>query len=154
MIARFGPFTVDSGRRVLLDGDRIVTVPPKAFDLLELLIRQAPNVVTKETIAATVWPNEAPSDASLAMAVTELRKALGETGEHPQFVRTVHRRGYAFSAVVERIDAAAAPEDVSRLPRSGPAAAPRFWLVLGDKTLPLASGDTLAGRDPGSALWL
>jgi DNA-binding winged helix-turn-helix (wHTH) protein len=143
MIARFGPFTVDSGRRLLLDGDRIVTVPPKAFDLLELLIRQAPNVVTKETIAATVWRNEAPSDASLAMAVTELRKALGETGEHPQFVRTVHRRGYAFSAAVERVDAAAASGDPARV-----------WLVLGDKTLPLASGDTLAGRDPGSALWL
>jgi DNA-binding winged helix-turn-helix (wHTH) protein len=143
MIARFGSFTFDSGRRLLLDGDRIVTVPPKAFDLLELLLRQAPNVVTKETIAATVWPNEAPSDASLAMAVAELRKALGESGEHPQFVRTAHRRGYAFGAEVERADTAAAPGD-----------GPRFWLVLGDKTLPLASGDTIAGRDPASALWL
>ena len=89
MIARFGPFTLDSGRRLLLDGDRAVTVPPKAFDLLELLVRRAPNVVSKETIASVVWPNEAPSDASLAMAVTELRKAIGETAEAPQFIRTV-----------------------------------------------------------------
>jgi DNA-binding winged helix-turn-helix (wHTH) protein len=142
MIARFGPFTFDSGRRLLLDGDRTVTVPPKAFDLLELLIRHAPNVVAKETIAAIVWPDEAPSDASLAMAVAELRKALGETGERPQFVRTVHRRGYALGVGVEPADA------------TGSGEAPRFWLVLGDKTLPLASGDTVAGRDPASALWL
>jgi DNA-binding winged helix-turn-helix (wHTH) protein len=142
MIARFGPFTFDSGRRLLLDGDRVVTVPPKAFDLLELLIRQAPNVVTKEAIAAAVWPNEAPSDASLAMAVTELRKALGETGDRPQFVRTVHRRGYAFGASVERVDATASAD------------APKFWLAIGDKTLTLASGETIAGRDPSSALWL
>jgi len=142
MIARFGPFTFDSGRRLLLDGDRSVTVPPKAFDLLELLVRQAPNVVAKETIAATVWPHEAPSDASLAMAVTELRKALGETGERPQFVRTAHRRGYALGVAVERMDATGAGDS------------PRFWLVLGDKTLPLASGDTIAGRDPASTLWL
>ena len=54
----------------------------------------------REAIAAAVCPNEAPSDASLAMAVTELRKALGETGDRPQFVRTVHRRGYAFGAGV------------------------------------------------------
>ncbi len=143
MIARFGPFTFDSGRRLLLDGDRAVTVPPKAFDLLELLIRQAPNVVTKETIAATVWPSEAPSDASLAMAVTELRRALGETGERPQFVRTVHRRGYAFGVTVERVESAAASADT-----------PKVWLVMGDKTLPLANGQTIAGRDPASALWL
>ena len=143
MIARFGRFSFDSGRRLLLDGDQPVTVPPKAFDLLELLIRRAPNVVTKEEIAAGVWPNEAPSDASVAMAVTELRRALGETGEHPQFIRTVHRRGYAFGAEVERVEVAAALPD-----------APRFWLVMGDKTIPLPTGDTIAGRDPASPLWI
>ena len=143
MIARFGRFSFDSGRRLLLDGDHPVTVPPKAFDLLELLIRQAPNVVTKEAIATKVWPDEAPSDASVAMAVTELRRALRETGEHPQFIRTVHRRGYAFGADVERVESAGASADGSR-----------FWLVMGEKTLPLASGDTIAGRDPASALWL
>ena len=144
MIARFDRFTFDSGRRLLLDGDRSVTVPPKSFDLLELLIRQAPNVVTKETIAASVWPNEAPSDASLAMAVTELRKALGERGDRPRFIRTVHRRGYAFTADVES-DAARA---------SNPGSPATFWLVMNDKTVPLAVGTTVAGRDPSSTIWL
>jgi DNA-binding winged helix-turn-helix (wHTH) protein len=143
MIATFGRFTFDSGRRLLLDGDRAVTVPPKAFDLLALLIRHAPNVVSKEAIAASVWPDEAPSDASLAMAVTELRKALGETGERPQFIRTVHRRGYAFGAPVE-LDGRPAPAVET----------PKFWLVLGDKTVPLPPGETIAGRDPSSAVWL
>jgi len=142
MIARFDRFTFDSGRRLLLDGDRAVTVPPKAFDLLDLLIRQAPNVVTKEAIAATVWPNEAPSDASLAMAVTELRKALGETGDRPQFIRTAHRRGYAFGGQVDR-DAPSPPPD-----------GPKFWLVMGDQTLPLLPGETVVGREPGSGIWL
>src|SRR5688500_12527057 len=142
MIAKFGRFTLDSGRRVLLDGDRAVTVPPKAFDLLELLIRRAPNVVPKETIASLVWRNEAPSDASLAMAVTELRKALGETGDRPQFIRTAHRRGYAFGGEVERLDG------------SDAGAASKFWLMLGEKTLPLAQEETVAGRDPSCAIWL
>jgi DNA-binding winged helix-turn-helix (wHTH) protein len=142
MIAKFGRFTLDSGRRLLLDGDRAVTVPPKAFDLLELLIRRAPNVVPKETIASVVWPDEAPSDASLAMAVTELRKALGETGDRPQFIRTAHRRGYAFGG------------DVERLENSDVRDAPKFWVVLGDKTLPLTQEETVAGRDPSCAIWL
>jgi DNA-binding winged helix-turn-helix (wHTH) protein len=142
MIAKFGRFTLDSGRRLLLDGDGAVTVPPKAFDLLELLIRRAPNVVAKETIASIVWRNEAPSDASLAMAVTELRKALGETGDRPQFIRTAHRRGYAFGGDVERLDGSDAGE------------APKFWLMMGDKTVPLAQEENVAGRDPSCAIWL
>jgi DNA-binding winged helix-turn-helix (wHTH) protein len=142
MIAKFGRFTLDSGRRLLLDGDRAVTVPPKAFDLLELLIRRAPNVVPKETIASIVWRNEAPSDASLAMAVTELRKALGETGDRPQFIRTAHRRGYAFGGEVERLDGADAGE------------APKFWLMIGEKMVPLTQEEHVAGRDPSSAIWL
>jgi DNA-binding winged helix-turn-helix (wHTH) protein len=141
MIVRFGRFTLDSGRRLLLDGDRAVTVPPKAFDLLELLIRHAPNVVSKETIADVVWPDEAPSDASLAMAVTELRKALGETGDRPQFIRTVHRRGYAFGGELTREATTVAQ-------------APKFWLVLGEKTVPLTQEETIAGRDPSCAIWL
>lgn len=142
MIAKFGRFTLDSGRRLLLDGDRTVTVPPKAFDLLELLIRRAPNVVPKETIASIVWRNEAPSDASLAMAVTELRKALGEAGDRPQFIRTAHRRGYAFGGEVERIDGSDAGD------------APKFWLMIGEKTVPLTQEENVAGRDPSCAIWL
>jgi DNA-binding winged helix-turn-helix (wHTH) protein len=144
MIVKFGRFTLDSGRRILLDGDRPLTVPPKAFDLLELLIHRAPNVVLKETIAAVVWPDEAPSDASLAMAVAELRKVLGETGEQPRFIRTVHRRGYAFSGDVERPEAAAPAEPGYT----------KFWLVLDGKTLPLSREETVIGRDPLSGIWL
>src|SRR3954466_6026305 len=128
MIARFDRFTFDSGRRLLLDGDRIVTVPPKVFDLLALLIRHAPNVVTKETIAGSVWPNEAPSDASLAMAIAELRKALGETGDQPRFVRTAQRGGYAFGVAVERDEPTEDAGVARAAEQSGSADAPKFWL--------------------------
>ena len=77
MIAKFGRFTLDSGRRLLLDGDRVVTVPPKAFDLLELLIRRAPNVVPKETIASVVWQDEAPSWAPNGQFIMFNRIARG-----------------------------------------------------------------------------
>jgi DNA-binding winged helix-turn-helix (wHTH) protein len=141
MIARFGRFTFDSGRRLLLEGDRQVTVSPKAFELLEVLLSQAPNVVSKESIAAAVWTDDAPSDASLAMAVTELRKALGESGEQPHFIRTVHRRGYAFAGAVERLESGAQP-------------APRFWLTIGDRSLVLPAGEAIVGRDPASTVWI
>jgi hypothetical protein len=39
VVARFGAFTFDSGRRQLTRGDHAVHLTPKAFDLLELLYR-------------------------------------------------------------------------------------------------------------------
>src|SRR4030095_8756957 len=98
MTVKFGRFTLDSGRLQLLDEGRPLTMSPKAFQLLELLLSHAPNVVSKEMIAATVWADDAPSDASLAMAVTELRKVRGESGDQQHFSRAVTRRVSALSA--------------------------------------------------------
>jgi DNA-binding winged helix-turn-helix (wHTH) protein len=154
MIARFGRFTFDSGRHLLLDGDRAATVSPKAFQLLELLLRHAPNMVSKESIAAAVWTDDAPSDASLAMAVTELRKALGESGERPHFIRTVHRRGYAFTGEVERLDAAPPLPAASARQAGGATTAPQFWLTVGDRSVVLPEGEAIVGRDPASTVWI
>jgi len=142
MTVKFGRFTLDSGRLQLLDDGRPLTLSPKAFQLLELLLSHAPNVVSKETIAASVWADDAPSDASLAMAVTELRKVLGESGDQPHFIRTVHRRGYAFSGSYERLDGGGASD------------APRFWLTVGDRTIVLPAGETIVGRDPAATIWI
>jgi hypothetical protein len=85
------------------------------------------------------------------MAVTELRKALGETGDRPQFIRTAHRRGYAFTGQMERVDDSADPDDGEP---GANRSAPKFWLVLGEKTLPLVKHETVAGRDPSCGIWL
>ena len=43
---------------------------------------------------------------------------------------------------------------MERVERPAAADAPKFWLVVGEKTIPLAGDDAIAGRDPSCAIWL
>ena len=119
MRLQFGGCTIDDDSRQLLRAGVEVHLSPKAFDLLMALIRERPRVMSKEALHGQLWPNTFVSDASLAMLVVEVRAALGESGRQPDFVRTVHRRGYAFQA--NAVEVPAAP-----IPDQGEAG---FWLV-------------------------
>jgi hypothetical protein len=82
-------------------------------------------------------------DASLSVAIAEIRRALGDDPQAPRFIRTVHRIGYAFCG--EAADVAARGSD-SRLARA--------WLTLGERVLRLEDGENVIGRDPASAVWI
>ena len=57
-------------------GAAIVHVTPKAFDLLQLLIEQAPRVVEKRELHERLWRGTFVSDATLVGLVKELRRGL------------------------------------------------------------------------------
>jgi predicted XRE-type DNA-binding protein len=65
MSVRFGPFEVDSERRLLLKEGGEVHLKPKAFDLLALLVAEAPRVVRKDELHRRLWPGTFVSDATL-----------------------------------------------------------------------------------------
>jgi DNA-binding winged helix-turn-helix (wHTH) protein len=143
MRVRFAPFTFDSGRQQLFADGREVALSPKAIEVLQLLIEHRPDVVDKQTIAARVWRETHVSDASLTVVVAEIRRALADAPESPRFIRTAHRRGYAFIANVEDTEEGARPIGDAR-----------FWLVLGDRTVMLPPGETIVGRDPNCGVWV
>src|SRR5688572_4758345 len=92
----FGPFCLDrAGARLLRDG-RPVALTPKAFDLLHLLASKPGRLITKEELLAAIWPDVLVSDASIKVCVSEVRKALDDGAKTPQYIETVHRRGYRF----------------------------------------------------------
>ena len=66
-----------------------VHLQPKTFELLDLLVRSRPKAISKQAIRAHLWPDVVVGDASLTMAVAELRAALGDDAKEPRFVRTV-----------------------------------------------------------------
>ena len=138
---RFGEFVVDASARQLLRGDTVVHLSPKAFDLLLALVTERPRVLTKAELHERLWPSVFVSDGSLAMVVTEVRAALGESAQYPVFVRTVHRHGYAFQGDA-RVDGA--PE----------AATLEYWVSVGGRDVPLQLGDNVVGRDPRARVWL
>src|SRR5205807_2108330 len=51
-------------------------------------------VVRKEELLQALWPDTTVSDQGLKVCMSELRKALGDVAQAPQYIETVPRRGY------------------------------------------------------------
>jgi DNA-binding winged helix-turn-helix (wHTH) protein len=141
MAVRFGPFTLDAARRQLRREGEVVHLTPKAFDLLLLLVNDAPRVISKHQLHERLWPATFVSDATLAGLVKELRRALHDHDDDAPVIRTVHRVGYAFCPEVHA---------------AGPAVRARVWhwLVFRGRRMVLRDGENIVGRDPGSNVWL
>lgn len=106
---------LDTDARVLQSGDEIVPLPPKAIDLLIVLVENAGDVVTRETIRDGVWDGAFVEEANITKNISVLRSVLrGYLNIDP--IRTLPKRGYQFVANVRKVPAAAerpAPPTVS-----------------------------------------
>ena len=96
-VYQFGPYRLDPGERTLLRGNEAVTLPPKAFDTLVLMVRNSGRLMEKDELIRTLWPDSFVEDGSLSNNIFVLRKALGED---PQYLETVPKRGYRFVGAV------------------------------------------------------
>lgn len=93
---RFGPFQLNwRDERLWREGEAIV-LRPKSFAVLRYLLERPGRAVEKEDLLQAVWPGLAVSEAVLTVCVSELRRALGDESQAPQYIETVHRRGYRF----------------------------------------------------------
>jgi DNA-binding winged helix-turn-helix (wHTH) protein len=144
MQVRFSDFTLDTDTRQLRQGDDERHLSPKAFDLLRLLVENRPRVVPKAELRQQLWPATFVSEATLNSLVAEVRDALGETAKGGQFVRTVHRVGYAFSGAATDLTARAATTD-DRV---------RGWVIWEAGQVALKDGEHILGRDADAAVWL
>lgn len=144
MRLRFDDFVLDLGTRELLRGGAAVSVSPKAFQLLELLVRQRPNALSKDDLHRGLWPDSFVVDGNLANLVAELRKALGDDAQEPRFIRTVQRFGYAFPAGAQALPDAR--------PRDTEGAA--YRLLWGKREIALVDGENVMGRDQSAVVWL
>jgi DNA-binding winged helix-turn-helix (wHTH) protein len=135
---RFGEFVLDTDSRQLLRQGAEVHLQPKTFELLALLVGARPKALGKRAIRGQLWADVVVGDASLTVAVAELRAALGDDAKEPRYVRTVYGFGYAFAGEAEEVSPEARPGG------TGPATAAR---VLWEKrVIPLLPGDNVLGR--------
>ncbi len=107
---RFADYEFDELRRELRVRGKAADLESKPLDILLQLLLHAGEVVTKEELLETVWPDVMVVDGSLATAVSKLRKAMGDE-DHPAIV-TVPRVGYRLAVPVycKTVAAAAGPE--------------------------------------------
>jgi DNA-binding winged helix-turn-helix (wHTH) protein len=142
---RFADCILDIETRQLVRGGRVTDLPPKAFELLKLLVEHRPRVLSKTELIERVWPGVFVSDASLAKVVSRIRRAIGQEDD-ARIIRTVHGCGYAFAAEVDDQESRG---EASRV--AGPA---MCWLAYGTREFPLANGEHIVGRDSNASVRL
>jgi len=103
VLYEFGPFRVDPDKQVLLREDQPVSITPKAFETLLILVRHSREVVSKDELMKAVWPDAFVEEANLSQNIFVLRKALGDTLEDRRYIVTLPGRGYRFVAQVRTV---------------------------------------------------
>ena len=110
VIYQFNQFTVDSGRYLLLQMGKSVSIDPLVFNLLVYLIENRDRVVTRIELLDNLWKGKVVTDAALAARLRDARKVIQDSGSRQEVIKTFHGRGYQFIAAVTGIPANQAQE--------------------------------------------
>lgn len=95
----FEGFRLDAETPCLWRGGELVSVPPKALQILVLLVENQGEIVSREELLEKVWHETFVEEANITYTISLLRKSLGDK----KFVQTVTKRGYRFTAEVRQI---------------------------------------------------
>ncbi|TDI35643.1 MAG: hypothetical protein E2P02_27525 [Acidobacteria bacterium] len=100
---RFGRFDLDRENGALRKDGRRLKLAGKPIQILEALLEKPGEVVSREELTARLWPStHVDFDRSLDVAVSRLRRALGDRSREPLFVETLPGKGYRFCALSQR----------------------------------------------------
>src|SRR5262245_11344262 len=105
----FKSFCLDVLYERVWECEKSVRLGHKALAVLECLVSQPGQLVTKDDLLAAAWPDTAVSEAVLTTAMREIRRALKDQARVPRFIETVHGRGYRFIAPVAETSIPAIP---------------------------------------------
>lgn len=140
----FGSYRLEEAQRRLWRGSDTVPLSPKAFDTLLLLVRRRGDVVAKETLMNSIWPDTHVEEGNLAFNIATIRRVLGDSGREQQYIATIPGRGYQFVAPVQ----VAAPQAAAPATAHSLAVLPFRPLVEAhrNEVLELGLADTLITR--------
>jgi predicted ATPase/DNA-binding winged helix-turn-helix (wHTH) protein len=151
MVFTFGSFELDEDLYELRRAGTKVPTQPKVLELLLLLVKERVRVVPKREIFERLWPDAVVSDASLARATLEARRAIGD--EAQQQIVTVRGRGLRFVAeVAER--RGSAPHRVSAHDEPAAPSGGDVYVGRDDVDAELRARLEAAAAGQGSVVWL
>src|SRR5258708_20127249 len=96
----FKTFRLDTANHLLWRNENRVPMTPKAFDVLAYLVEHAGRVVTQDEILEALWSENYGTQELQRKYILEIRKALGDRPDKPEFIETLPKRGYRFVASV------------------------------------------------------
>ena len=108
---KFGPFSLDADERIVSRDGIPLTLTPKAFQTLFCFVCNPGRLITKDELLKEVWPDTFVEEVNLAVNVSTLRQALGDSPKECRYIATIPGSGYRFVAeVLEVASATPAPQ--------------------------------------------
>src|SRR5262245_26445974 len=163
----FGPFRLETTQARLWRGEQAIPLRPRTGAVLQYLATHPGRLVTKTELLQHVWGPTHVTDTVLRVCIREIRVALADTAEAPQYLQTVGRQGYQW---LVSGDGAAVPLAAARpiVGRQAEVEALTRWFaraVTGERQLVFLSGEGGIGKttvidqwltqlEVGSAVWL
>ena len=113
-VYEFSGFRLEVAQRRLLHLGRPLPIKPKILDLLLFLVERHGQLITKDQLMKSIWPDAIVEENNITVSISMLRKTLGDNRVNPQFIETVPRRGYRFVAEVTEVSAEETPRGPTR----------------------------------------
>jgi len=112
----FDPFWLDQTNECVWNGPQAIKLRPKAFAVLDYLLRRPGQLVTKDELLNAVWPGTFVAEGVLKVTIGQLRDVLGDDPKSPRFIETLHRRGYRFiGRIAETVPVQATAQEAKRI---------------------------------------
>ena len=88
--------SIDFDARLIVNKGKELTLDPKAFNTLALLVREHHRVVNTEELVAEVWEGRPTTNEVVTASIGRVRKLFKDAGIKSEVIRTVHKVGYQF----------------------------------------------------------
>jgi non-specific serine/threonine protein kinase len=116
IVYEFGEFRFEPQEARLSRGGELVTLEPKAVEVLGRMVAQPGHLHGRDALLDAVWGHRHVTPSALNRIMTLLRHALGDQHAKPRFIETVPRRGYRFISPVRIVERASVPASASPVP--------------------------------------
>ena len=152
----FGPFRLETTPARLWRGEQAIPLRPRTGAVLQYLATHSGRLVTKTELLQHVWAGMHVTDTVLRVCIREIRAALADAVEAPQYLQTVGRQGYQWLVAG---DGAAVPLAAARpiVGRQAEVEALERWFAraaTGERQLAFLSGEGGIGKTTVLDLWL
>jgi DNA-binding winged helix-turn-helix (wHTH) protein/TolB-like protein len=136
----FDDVSVDCENFRILKAGVMITLTPRAFDVLVVLLRQPGRVVEKRELFDQVWGETIVTDNALTKIIKEIRQTLNDDANAPRYIETVPKRGYRFIAEVEE----KAQREIPSTPTARPPHATTPPFIISKLALTLSAAGLIA----------
>ena len=93
---RFDEFTLDTLEKQLIRNDEVISLQPRAFNTLCLLVENQGKLLSKDFMIKQIWTDTIVEERNLAQHIHTLRKILNKNKEGKNFIETIPKQGYSF----------------------------------------------------------